>query len=71
MYKYKHKETGLFLTKGKHGYSSVYYLSQKGTTWNKKVLGTLSMTKDPSKYGFNKFFNISEFEIVEFNLIEK
>lgn len=71
MIKYRHKETGLYLTKRKIGYSSFYKLTEEGTVWQKKVMGTLSMTKDPYIYGYNQYWKPDEFEIVEFKLIEK
>lgn len=71
MVKYKHKETGLFLTKGKHVYSSVYFLTEKGTVWSKPVLHTLSLTKSPSVYGNNAgYFAPAEFEMVRYKLEE-
>lgn len=71
-YKYKHIETGLFLKKRKHAYSSVYELSKTGTVWQRKVMGTLSMTKNPSVYGYGpaQFFKPEEFELIEFKLTE-
>lgn len=71
MIKYKHKETGLFLTKRKHVYSSVYDLTEKGTIWQRDCLKTLSLTKLPSKFGHNQWFKPEEFETVKFKLVEE
>lgn len=71
LYKFKHKESGLFLKKSKFNYASVYSLSEKGTSWKTNALGTLSLTKDPFLYGFDApKFNTDEFEIVIFTLTE-
>ena len=70
MIKYRHKETGLFLTKRKHVYSSVYDLTEKGTIWPKNCIGSLSLTKLPDKFGYNQCFQPEEFELVRFNLVE-
>lgn len=69
--KYKHRETGLYLTKKKHGYSSVYFLSEKGTIWQRRVMGSLSMTKDPFIYGLNQWFNSEDFTEEIFDIIKK
>lgn len=70
MIKCRHKETGLFLTKRKMGYSSVYDLTEKGTVWPRDCLKTLSLTKYPSKFGYNQYFKPEEFEIIKFKLVE-
>ena len=71
MIKYRHKETGLFLTKRKNGYSSVYNLTEKGTVWQRDCLKTLSLIKLPSKFGYNQYFKPEEFETVRFKLVEE
>ena len=53
MIKYKHKDTGLYLTKTKWGYSNRYNLSGSGTVWSKDCLKTLSLLK--AQNGFEKF----------------
>lgn len=71
MFKYKHKKTGLYLTKRKLGYSSVYRLTTKGTVWGKNCLKTLSLIKEHSIYGYNQKFTIDEFETITCKLIEE
>lgn len=68
MIKYQHKETGLFLTKRTLGYSKVYTLSEKGTTWPRDCFGSLSRVKDPIKYGFNQHWKREEFDVVKYEL---
>jgi len=71
MIKYKHKETGLFLTKKKYGYSKVYTLTKRGTNWSKDCFSTLSRTKNPSEYGVEQYWRREEFELVKYNLDEE
>lgn len=70
MIKYKHIETGLFLTKRTRIYSKVYFLSEKGTIWSRDCFGSLSKTKDPELYGFNQYWKREEFELIKYNLTE-
>lgn len=66
--KYRHIQTGLFLTKRNVRSSSKYYLTNKGTVWRTHCLKNLSLIKyidDTSKK-----FDINEFEKTEFILIE-
>lgn len=70
MIKYKHKETGLYLTKKKHGYSSVYSLTAKGTIWQRDCFSTLSLTKEPIEFGYNQFWEKEEFETIKYKLEE-
>jgi hypothetical protein len=76
MIKYRHKETGLFLKKFKQGYSSVYSLDSKGTTWQRHCLGTLGLTKSSEFWkkdsiGKEPFFRQDQFEKVEYDVVEK
>ncbi len=68
--KYRHKETGLLLKKKKYIHSTVYYLDSVGTAWTRDCLNSLSMAKDPEKYGYNNYWNKKDFEKVIFELRE-
>ena len=59
MIKYKHKETGLYLTKRKSAYVAVYKLTGKGTVWAHDCIKTMSLRKEGFVEGF---FSPDEFE---------
>ena len=65
IYKYKHKETGLFLHRRKSGGTSLYSLRDKGTIWTKQCLNTLSLNKT---YYDKEPFKPEEFEIVKIEI---
>lgn len=70
MIKYRHKVTGLFLTKKYRGYSAVYHLSEKETMWTRPVLKTLSLTKDPDRNDSSGCFLQNEFEEIRFKFVK-
>lgn len=67
MIKYRHKETGLFLTKHKSGYVQTYKLTEKGSIWNKPCINTMSLKQDRN---YNEVFLPEEFEEVRYELVE-
>jgi len=67
IFKYKHKETGLFLKRRKSDGTSLYSLSEKGTIWTKQCLNTLSLNKI---YHDKEPFKPEEFVIIRIEVPE-